>query len=900
MIDASPENISRFLEGHDPQKYIVGIEAGYNEKFVHLIIQDPEKGKYIEKHRYTPFVWSKTPNMDVFYGGDRRKLKSKMREYGIKFIPLKTKVDDTDADVDRMENGYKFLVTSRGTYRDIIQFYREGGLDIYGDPTVMSITPTEQFFIQTGKRLFKGLEDYDDVHRMVFDIETHGLDPATSRIFAIGISDNRGFNKIITMRDNDESERNGIIAFFQIIDGLKPTIIAGYNSENFDWHFIIERLSICGVDVKRVAKTLSKIPLYRKKATLKLAAEIEQYQQTVMWGYNIMDTIHAVRRAMAINSNIKAAGLKYITKYSNANKDNRVYIDGDQIGPMWNDELYWFNTKNGQWGKWEHKYAIEEDTIKVKGSYIVKRYLKDDLWETMKVDTIYNQATFLTAKILPTTFQRAATMGTAAIWKVLMMGWSYENGLAVPEFQKKEPFTGGLSRLLEVGYARDIVKLDFASLYPSIQLTHDVFPDVDISGAMKGMLRYVYDQRNKYKAMKNDAAKRGDKEMAGFYDKKQLPLKIINNSMFGSVSAPNVFPWGEMKSGEMITCTGRQYLRQMVKFFIDKGFKPLVLDTDGCNFTVPESAKELRYVSSGKHHFNKEGTEYEGVDAVVAEYNDKFMYGVMGLDIDEFCDSSINIARKNYANLMGSKVKLVGNTIKSKKLPIYIEEFIDVGLTSLLNGDGKSFVDLYYDTVDRIFNQQVPLYKIASKAKVKITKGAYIKKTKMKNKAGNPMPRQAHMELVIRDNIPVDLGDMIYYINTGLRKSHGDITSKKDKEGNVEVIFNCKVVPKEQIENDPGLTGDYNVARYLSNFNKRIKPLLVCFDEEVRDTLLVDDPKDFQYYTDKQLELISGKPYKEGDQDTLEELLTISEQENRFWDTVERNPDYMELDNVES
>ena len=82
------------------------------------------------------------------------------------------------------------------------------------------------------------------------------------------------------------------------------------------------------------------------------------------------------------------------------------------------------------------------------------------------------------------------------------------------------------------------------------------------------------------------------------------------------------------------------------------------------------------------------------------------------------------------------------------------------------------------------------------------------------------------------------------------------------------------MIPREQIENDPGLTGDYNVARYLSNFNKRIKPLLVCFDEEVRDTLLVDDPKDFQYYTDKQLVLVSGKPYKEGDQDTLEELLT--------------------------
>jgi hypothetical protein len=34
-----------------------------------------------------------------------------------------------------------------------------------------------------------------------------------------------------------------------------------------------------------------------------------------------------------------------------------------------------------------------------------------------------------------------------------MAAWSYENGLAIPETQSKREFTGGLARLLEVGYA---------------------------------------------------------------------------------------------------------------------------------------------------------------------------------------------------------------------------------------------------------------------------------------------------------------------------------------------------------------------------------------------------------------------------------------------------------------
>ena len=43
--------IEQFLEGRDPQKYIVAIEAPYDDNRVSLIINDPEQGKYIEQHK---------------------------------------------------------------------------------------------------------------------------------------------------------------------------------------------------------------------------------------------------------------------------------------------------------------------------------------------------------------------------------------------------------------------------------------------------------------------------------------------------------------------------------------------------------------------------------------------------------------------------------------------------------------------------------------------------------------------------------------------------------------------------------------------------------------------------------------------------------------------------------
>jgi len=862
--------------------------------------------------------------MEIFYGGNRRTIKEKMREFKIKFIPLSV-TDEEGNNFKRLEDGYKFLVRCKGTFGDLLKFFKEGKMGVYDEEhrsNFLAINPTEQFLIQTGKRLFKGMEDYSEIHRLSFDLETTGLDPYNSRIFQIGTKDNRGFQHILTIEDGDEEvvnsrEREAITTFFQIITHLKPAIVAGYNSENFDWYFIVTRCEVLGLDIKKIAKTLGSIPFYRKQQTLKMGPEMEYYEQTHMWGYNIMDVSHAVRRAQAINSSIKSWSLKYITKYSNAAKENRVYVPGDKIGKTFADKEneYWLNEGNGEWGKLENN-DLPEKSIKLTGADVVERYLVDDLWETEKVDDIFNQATYLLAKILPTSFMRSSTMGTAATWKLLMLGWSYKKGIGIPHTMESQTFIGGLSKLLEVGYSENVVKFDFASLYPSIQITHNVFTDCDVTGAMKGLLQYNYDYRNLYKELKNKYALEGDKDKSEYYDKKQLPLKILNNGMFGSISAPHVFPWGDVNEGEKITCTGRQYLRHMIRFFNHKGFKPLVGDTDGFNFSVPNDIDRFVYTSNGNHRFNKLGKTYKGLDAVVGEYNDKYMKGVMGLDVDEICQATMNIARKNYADLIDGKVKLVGNSIKSKKMPTYIAEFIDKGVRNLLDGDGYNFVNEYYETVEMIYNQEIPLSKIANKSRVRISLEDYKKKMKTKNKSGGAMARQAHMELIMSEDINVDLGDTIYYVNTGTKKSHGDVQKKtkknpkyttkqlqitwadtgkqpKDAILSEEIILNCKYIPNSVIENDTEATGEYNVDRYLDAFNKRVKPLLVCFDPSVRDGILINTPLDRKYFTRQELELTSGKPYKDTDQDKLEDLLTITDKELEFWKRIDVSPTFM-------
>jgi DNA polymerase elongation subunit (family B) len=978
----SNEVIEAFLSGTNPKKYVVGIEAGYNEPYASLIINDPQTGKRIEKQKYKPFLWFKHDVVSLIYGGKKLKQIEAAKKYGIKTKKLRN-YDDNGVVPTRLQNGYRYLATCEKSYNDLVSFFKEGGVDVFDKTTsklFFMFTPVEQFMIQTGIRMFKGFDDYNDLHRFQFDLETEGLSGNRDAIFQIGIRDNRGFEYVLetkgaTAQERRDSERENIIKFFEIINRLGPDVITGYNSESFDWKFFFDRCERLSLNIGEIAIGLDgKTKIKRKPSVLKLGNEMEAFEQTYIFGFNVIDIAHSVRRAQAINSDIKSWGLKYITQFSGVAKQNRVYVPGDKIHATWSDTKndYAYNDTNGDWYKISERMPLKDGYVSVKGDYIVKRYLLDDLWETEQIDTIFNQAAFLISKILPTTYSRSSTMGTATQWKLIMSAWSYENGLAIPETESKRDFTGGLSRLLQLGYARGVVKLDYAALYPKTQLTHEIFPDLDISGVMEGLLTYIVDTRDKFKflttehkdkskSILKDIEKNGStyspeklkqlkkelaehKSLSGLYDKKQLPLKILANSWFGAYGAPYIFNWGDSDCAEETTCRGRQYLRLMVRHFCEKyGFVALVGDTDGFNFAFPENIDTVKYLAKGSHWKTEKFANQEliGLEAVLAEFNETYMMGRMGLDIDDICNSTINFSRKNYANDINGKIKLVGNSIKSKKMPAYIEDFLNKAIRLLLDGKGKDFINFYYEYVDKIYNYNIPMVKIASKSKVKTSISDYRKKASKKNKAGNPMPKQAHMELAMNAGLDVKLGDVIYYVNTGTAKSHGDLKTIKKENGIVEVQLNCKLIDgaivdsnlelireidslhkmlssldesevekRKEIElkisemDESLLKEEYNVARYLDAFNKKVKPLLVCFHSDIRHDILLSIKKDRKtklekltdrhIFTESQSQLVSGMPDDPKDQDTYEELMTMEDKEIKFWDKVDMVPNNME------
>ena len=99
-----------------------------------------------------------------------------------------------------------------------------------------------------------------------------------------------------------------------------------------------------------------------------------------------------------------------------------------------------------------------------------------------------------------------------------------------------------------------------------------------------------------------------------------------------------------------------------------------------------------------------------------------------------------------------------------------------------------------------------------------------------------------------------------------------------------EIVLNCMLVPRDIIDkeedtycSDVSEDLEYNVDKYVDMFNKRIKPLLVCFSKDIRQSILISNPKDKPYFTEDQCVLVSGEPNKPGDQDTYEQLMTMED-----------------------
>lgn len=892
MEKPTKEDIRKFLMGGNPLFGVVTVSVKANNDYA-IIHRRDNGAKMVERIAYKPFLWATKRACTRLFNGNRLAIAKTLKEFNIECIGLDSTGIRSFENADIRECGYSVMFRAKipMSWNVFLSFFKVAGNPVsYGsdEKQYLTIPREQQFLIDSGIRYYKGFNDYNDVVRAAVSCLYN-----SNKLCSISVKTNT--NDYFEYCES--SEIDTIVSFLRGLTRLNPDVIVGYDNESI-WN---EMESVCkknGMTLSAVTKDIFSLDGW--VSGVKIGENVEDIKQARISFGEVTDAYYGIRRAQAADSDFRSSDLDYAASY-----------------------------------------------LKTGG--------EDCLGKTLSVDYSTHLADYQLCKILPVPFQECCIMGPAAQWKLLLLAWFYEKGLAIPPFKKKESFVGGLSKMFKIGRVTKVFKFDYHSMYPSILLTWKIPEREDYSGAMISFLDYVLTSREDYKRLSSDAeAKVDEKDLPKedvnteeylhmLYMGANMSFKRLGVSFFGMYGAPQISPFASTENAELTTCIGRQCLRLMVSHFKRLGYEPIVGDTDGINWCGPSNYRysvTSPYVGKGVNRYVVKGQEYVGYEADVAEFNELYFNNSafdtcrMGLGIDERIDAEICLSRKNYVNYYSEKgnIHMTGNIMKSRALPDYIVEFLDKGVRMLLKGDGKGFVEYYYDTIEQIYNFRIPLRKIAMKGKVKKSLEDY-----RKDCDNNPdCVRQAWMELAMQNNKKVSVGDVLYYINTGegvncsdvsceyryfIYDSNGekkDISARVNKDyaqyrkdaknngvGDMDLLSRAEFIGQRYrgveeerkvrlqsiLLTDDDLSKDtysspgreYNPSKYIELLNKRIQPFLVCFNPQVAERILVSKPSDRPWLS------VSDCALSEGIQsdtcDTYEELMIMDEREKNFWRT---------------
>jgi len=555
-----------------------------------------------------------------------------------------------------------------------------GRLRDIGKDRVLVLPPDEQYLVATGRTYFRGLT-FDQLHRMQFDLETTGLEPARDRIFMVATRDPFGATNVLEARgDDDESERDLIRRLVGTILTADPDVIENHNLHGFDLPFLARRARHLGMHLP-----LGRIPggLRQRAARRGMITDDDGPQRIrfVAPGRELIDTLDAVMRYGFSTGDLPWRGLKAVARHFGIAGADRELIPGDRI-----HEVY------------------RSDPARV------RRYASADVEEVARLAPIVGGAAFALASMAPRRYERLADAGAATgVIDPLLVRAYLHAGRALPAHREgdREPHTGAALHLFAAGAARRIVKADVASLYPSLMRAYRIGPARDTLGAMLNLVDRLVERRLAAKAAaKTAAAGSPERHM---HEAMSAAMKLVVNSAYGYLAAGGALTrFADVRAANEVTRRGREVLELMCRALADRGVTLLEADTDGVYFSVPEAWSEA--------------DERRVVSEVAA-----LLPPLVQLEFDGRYRAMLSHEPKNYA-LLGydGTLLLRGVAFRSSRAEPFGEAFLRRALPRLLAGDIPGVRAEYVATVAALRRREMATGDVSSRVRLTRTPERYI------------------------------------------------------------------------------------------------------------------------------------------------------------------------------
>jgi DNA polymerase elongation subunit (family B) len=618
----------------------------------------------------------------------------------------------------------------------------------------------QQHLMVTGQTFFKGLT-FEELRRMQLDIETFcpegyefpNPNRREDRIIVISFCDNTGWEKVISGKDLSEKEM--LEELVRTIQERDPDIIEGHSIFNYDLDYISRRAKMHGIPLNigrenRTAKSRS--------SRVIIAERTINYSRWDIYGRHVVDTFILAQFYDVVTRRLESFGLKEVAKHLNLASPDRTYLDGDQI-------------------TWHFLHAPEK----------LHRYALDDVRETRAVSDLLSRSYFFQAQIFPFSFQNVVVRGNAAKIDSLFIREYLRQGHAIPKLEETRSFPGGYTDIFCQGVAKGVVYCDVRSLYPSLMLSEEIWPQKDELHIFSRLLADLRDFRLRAKDM---AAQAVSPEARQFFDALQSTFKILINSFYGYMGHAQSH-FSDFDQAEKITARGRELLESMIAWLREKGCQVVEIDTDGIYF-VPGS------------DITTEGQEED----LVKELSDSVPEGIT-VEYGGRYKAMFSYKVKNYALLnYDGTLRIKGSGLRSRGLEKFQRVFLEEMISRLLTDQKEEIPPLFQQYLEQIAGHRWDIKMFMKTEMLQESLEKY--REKIRNNARN---RSAAYELALRSEKRYQPGDQISYYVTG------------DSE-KVQVYDNCRLA-REWDARHP----DENLRYY----QKKLRDLYKKFSEFFED-----------------------------------------------------------------
>ena len=613
----------------------------------------------------------------------------------------------------------------------------------------------EAFMIRHGYTYFKNTK-VAEVSALSFDIETTGLNPDADDARVLLITNSWRKNGQVVKRtfnvEHYEHQTDMINDWCMWVQDIDPSMLVGHNVVIFDIPYINKQMEKAGLALHlgRHGEPVV-IEDYVRKLRVGSGQDYD-YKRVEIFGREIVDTFFLAIKADIAKKYI-SYGLKNIIKQEGLEKQGRQHYDASSIARQWN---------------------IPEERTKI------IQYAEDDSDDALKLYDIMIAPFFYLTTHIPKSFQSMIESASGSQVNALMVRSYLQDGYSVAKGEEVASFSGAVSMGIP-GIYNDVLKVDVASLYPSIMRQYKIYPkNKDFNGNFLKALEYFTLERLKNKKLAKDTNDRHYKDL-------EQSQKVFINSAYGFMGTSGL-NYNYEEGAAKVTCYGRDIVTRAIiwatGYTINKTVKKIV------NKGKPNEETEYEWTLADKV---AEGRGYTLVNAdtdsisfttgttpnkeeqaaIVKDLNSLFPE-MIRWEHDGYFKKVIVLKAKNYIMFDGTKIKLKGSSMKDQKKEPALKEMLDKMIHCLVYEHSNDAVNVYNEYIKEALNVKNISRWAAKKTISKAILDAAINPEARENER---KPYEA-----IKD-IPVQEGDKVFLYPAILDTK---IETKQYKNGNVK------------------------------------------------------------------------------------------------------------------